>query len=50
MTTVQIWLGGTNQLTESWSVSELADMDSGAVPGTHVIEHLPNPGVEARGH
>jgi UDP-sulfoquinovose synthase len=39
-----------NQFTESWSVSEMAELVTGALPGKHSIEHLVDPRTEAEEH
>ncbi len=39
-----------NQFTESFSVREMADLVVDAIPGEHVIEHIPAPRVEAEEH
>jgi UDP-sulfoquinovose synthase len=39
-----------NQFTESWSVNDMAALVSDNVEGEHIIEHVPNPRVEAEEH
>jgi len=39
-----------NQFTESWSVAEMAELVTGALPGSHRVEHLDDPRTEKQEH
>jgi len=39
-----------NQFTESFSINEMAALVVEALPGSHTIDHLPDPRVEAEDH
>jgi UDP-sulfoquinovose synthase len=39
-----------NQFTESWSVLEMAELVTAALPGTHSVEHLVDPRTEKEEH